>query len=324
MQLEAKAEILRDQLVRIGGFSDPPVRATIPSPQIWNYRNYVQFHLTEDGKVGYHKASTQEVFPIDECHLPGETINTTWPLLHFEPLREVDRVGIRLGVNDDVQLILESKDLSAPELSVEDLPLSVVHLSPGGRLVLAGSDFVYFEVLKRLFRVSGGAFFQINTAMAEAMVSHLLEYIPLEQTDTVLDLYCGVGLFSAFLAPKIRRLIGVESNPTAGEDFVANLDEFDNVTLYEAEAEVVLPELHIPADVVIVDPPRAGLSRAVREEIIKLQPTHLVYVSCDPATLARDARYFHQAGYQLLQMAPFDLFPQTYHVESISFWERDL
>jgi 23S rRNA (uracil1939-C5)-methyltransferase len=225
-------------------------------------------------------------------------------------------------MNNDMQLILESSDLLAPELSIKDLPLSAVHLSPGGRLVLAGSDSVYFEVLDRLFRVSGGAFFQVNTAMAGAMVSHLLKNIPVEPTDTILDLYCGVGLFSAFLAPKVARLIGIETNPTAGEDFVVNLDEYDNVTLYEAAAEVVLPELHRTADVVIVDPPRAGLSRSVRDEIFKLKPMHLFYVSCDPATLARDARHLHQEGYHLLQTTPFDLFPQTYHVESISIWER--
>lgn len=323
MQLEAKADILEDQLARIGSINEPSVMPTVPSPQPWNYRNYVQFHLAEGGKLGFYKASAEDVFPIDECHLPEPAINNTWPLLHFEPIGELDRIGIRAGLNDDIQLILESSDLQAPELSIEDLPLSAIHLSPAGRLVLAGSDSVYFEVLDRLFRVSGGAFFQVNTTMAETMVTHILKNTPLEPTSTILDLYSGVGLFSAFLAPHVKHLIGVEANPAAGDDFVVNLDDFDNITLYEAEAEVVLPELDISPDVVIVDPPRAGLSRAVREGLITMNPNYLVYVSCDPATLARDARYLDQAGYMLGQITAFDLFPQTYHMESISIWMRE-
>lgn len=321
-QLKAKADILRDQLARIGGIDEPPVKPAVPSPQPWNYRNTVQFHLTGDGKLGFYKAGTEEVFPIEECHLPEEVINKTWPILHFEPNGDWDRIGVRSGVNDDLQVFLESKNLMAPELSVEDLPLSVVHLSPGGRLVLAGSDSVHFKILDRYFRVSGGAFFQVNTMMAEMMVTHLLENIPLEPTHTVLDLYCGVGLFSAFLAPLVERVVGVEVNPLAGEDFVANLDDFDNVTLYEADAAMVLGELDVLPDVVIIDPPRAGLSRAVRDGIIKLKPSYLVYISCDPATLARDARHLDQEGFKLRQTIPFDLFPQTYHIESISTFEH--
>jgi 23S rRNA (uracil1939-C5)-methyltransferase len=163
--------------------------------------------------------------------------------------------------------------------------------------------------------------------MAGVMVEHVLDriqkYQPLDQRTLVLDIYCGVGLFSAFLAPSVGRLIGIESSPSACEDFVTNLDEFDNVELYEAPAEEVLPRLEVTPDIILVDPPRSGISRGAMDSLLNLAPPLLVYVSCDPATLARDTRGLVESGYHLAQTTPFDLFPQTYHIESISFWIKD-
>jgi 23S rRNA (uracil1939-C5)-methyltransferase len=319
-QLEAKRDILRDQLARIGKIPQANVLASVPASP-WNYRNHVQFHLTGDGKLGYHAAGSGGVIPIQECHLPESTINTIWPQLDFEALPELERIGLRLGAGDDLQLVLDSYDPRTPELTVEDLPISVVHLSPAGPLVLAGSESIVIEVLERPFRVSAGAFFQVNTLMAGKMVAHLLERLPLQPDSTVLELYCGVGLFSAFIAPRVARLVGVESSTYACDDFVVNLDEYENVELYQAQAGQVLPQLDLNPEIVLVDPPREGLDRATLDGILALQPNTLAYVSCDPATLARDARRLSQAGYQLLEITPFDLFPQTYHIESISLWQ---
>ncbi|MGB9898264.1 MAG: 23S rRNA (uracil(1939)-C(5))-methyltransferase RlmD, partial [Thermanaerothrix sp.] len=133
---------------------------------------------------------------------------------------------------------------------------------------------------------------------------------------------CGVGLFTAFLAPKVGRCLGVEVSPSACEDFAVNLDEFDHVALYQGAAEEVLPWLDVHPDVVVVDPPRAGMAPAALEALIRLEPPFLAYVSCDPATLARDLRQLIAAGYRLVQITPFDLFPQTYHIESISLLVR--
>jgi 23S rRNA (uracil1939-C5)-methyltransferase len=161
--------------------------------------------------------------------------------------------------------------------------------------------------------------------MAEKMVNHLIARLPVAQSSTLLDVYCGAGLFSAFLAPRYERLIGVESSPSACEDFSFNLDEFENVELYEGLAEEVLPDLVgriANPPYVLVDPPRAGLEKRVVDGILELQPQVLVYVSCDPSTLARDARRLIDGGYHLKDVTPFDLFPQTYHIESISLFER--
>jgi 23S rRNA (uracil1939-C5)-methyltransferase len=153
------------------------------------------------------------------------------------------------------------------------------------------------------------------------MVQHLLENLPLTPESTVLDIYCGVGLFSAFIAPEVGRLIGIEEHPLAVEDFAMNLDAFDNVEVYEAPAEAVMPQLDIRPDVIIVDPPRAGLALPVLDAIIEMKPGALAYVSCDPSTFARDAKRLRSAGFTLRQITPFDMFPQTYHIETISLWE---
>jgi 23S rRNA (uracil1939-C5)-methyltransferase len=154
------------------------------------------------------------------------------------------------------------------------------------------------------------------------MVDHLLARLPGTASGMLLDVYCGAGLFSAFLAPRYGRVIGIESSPAACEDFAFNLDEFDHVELYEGRAEEVIPQLEVEPDVILVDPPRAGLEKRVLDGLVRLRPSVIAYVSCDPATLARDAARLLQAGYRLRDITPFDLFPQTYHIESISIFER--
>jgi len=321
-QLEAKTEILRDQLQRIGKIENPPVRPMVGSPNPWNYRNHIQFHLTENGNLGYVDAKGQAILPITECHLPEAPIDALWPQLEFEPDAPFGRVSLRAGTDDDLMLILESDELEAPELELE-AGISVVHLTEDDALVMAGEDFVTLEVLEHEFRVSAGSFFQVNTLMAEKMVKHVLENIPLP-AKTILDVYCGVGLFSAFLAHQCERLIGIEASLSACEDFSANLDEFDHVVLYEAAAEDVIPALVGRIDnpsYCLVDPPRGGVEVRALDGIRQLAPGTIAYVSCDPSTLARDAARLIAGGYRLVDVTPFDLFPQTYHLESIAIFE---
>jgi 23S rRNA (uracil1939-C5)-methyltransferase len=324
-QLEAKTEILRDQLTRIGKIENPPVAPMVASPSECNYRNHVQFHLTDDGKIGFVNARGNSVIPISECHLPEIGINTFWPELQFDSEMNIERVSLRVGVDDDLMLILESDSPETPELEIE-ADISAVHLFEEHPVVMAGQDHLFIQVLGRDFRVSAASFFQVNTAMAEKMVGHLLAALPVSNSDTLLDLYCGAGLFSAFFASCTGRMIGVESSESACEDFAVNLDEFENVELYEGAAEEILPGLvgrmgNPPY--ALVDPPRAGLDRFVIDALIKLKPRTIAYVSCDPSTLARDAKRLIEGGYLLKQVTPFDLFPQTYHIESISLFTKD-
>ena len=320
-QLKAKSEILRDQLTRIGRIENPPVHETIASPSPWNYRNHVQFHLTKEGKLGYVKAQSPTVFAISECHLPESSINSLWPQLEFEPDTNIERVSLRSGGEDDLMLILESDSPETPELEIE-AEVSVIHVFEENSVVVAGNDHTIIRIFDRDFRVSATSFFQVNTAMAEKMLEHLLAWLPVSLSTTLLDVYCGVGLFSAFLAPRCERIIGIKSSPSACENFSFNLDEFNNVELYEGLAEDVIPHLEGKPDIVLLDPPRAGLEKRVVDGILKLSPRLIAYVSCDPSTLAHDAARLIAGGYLLKQVTPFDLFPQTYHIESISLFEQ--
>jgi 23S rRNA (uracil1939-C5)-methyltransferase len=218
-------------------------------------------------------------------------------------------------------LVLESGSPEPPEIEVE-AGISVVHLFDDHPVVVAGAGRMTISVLGREFQVSAASFFQVNTAMTGKMVEHVLARLP-ASVGTILDLYCGAGLFSAFLAPRTERLIGVESSVSACEDFAINLDEFDHVELYEGKAEVILPHLDARPEVVLVDPPRAGLGKEVLDALVAKAPRRLVYVSCDPSTLARDARRLIDGGYELTEVTPFDLFPQTYHIESINLFTTD-
>lgn len=321
-QLEAKSAILREQLERIGGLVDiPPIEIVTTSEPGWHYRNHIQFHLTREGKLGFQQAHSNQTFPIRECHLPEEAINQVWPQIELEPIPGLERISLRSGMDEDLMLILESSEPQPLDFSIENLPISVIHHGPQGNLVLAGSDHIFMEISGRHFWVSGRSFFQVNTHQANEMVKYIMANLRLDRTMTVLDVFCGVGLFSAFLASKVKHLVGIELSPEACEDFATNLDEFENVSLYEASADGVLLSISFDPDVIIVDPPREGLGVKTLDGIFKQGASNLVYVSCDPATLARDARRLAAGGYKMMKIALFDMFPQTYHLESITSWE---
>jgi 23S rRNA (uracil1939-C5)-methyltransferase len=323
-QLQAKTEILRDQLRRIGKIENPPVNDMIPSPSQWNYRNHMQFHLTNEGKLGFINSNGNSTLVIEECHLPETSIDSFWKELAFEPNVNIERVSLRNGQDEDLMLILDSESPETPELEIE-VDVSVIHIYEDHPVVIAGQDHLFVKISDKEFRVSAQAFFQVNTKMAEKMLEHLINQIPTPDSQTtLLDIYCGVGLFSKFFASKYQKVIGIEASPSACEDYVFNLDEFENIELYEGTAEDILPKLANQITTpthIILDPPRAGIEKHALDAIIQIKPQIIAYVSCDPSTLARDAARLINGGYQLKEVTPFDLFPQTYHIESISIFE---
>lgn len=322
-QLSAKEAILRDQFTRIGKLNDPPIYPIVPSPSPWHYRNNVQFHIGQGGELGYIHADGEHLLPIYECHLPQTLINDLWPQIELGADPEILRLGIRQDTYDNLMLVLEGEEETPPEFSL-DIPVSAVYTPPEARLtVLAGDDHLTYQILDRNFQVSARSFFQVNTTMAVKMVQYLLEHLQLNDHTQVIELYTGVGLFSAFIAEKVGHLTAIESSGAACYDFTVNLEEFDNVVLYEAEVEEVVPTINFTPDILIADPPRSGLAPAVHDAITALQPKQIAYISCDPATLARDLKKITRHGYQLVSATPFDLFPQTAHVETVALLKRD-
>ena len=321
-QLEVKLAILKDQLERIGGISNPPHKGIIPSDAIWNYRNHVQFHITEDGKLGFKDFTGASILPISECHLPQPEIDAVWKQIEFEPGTDIQRIILRQDSFDEVVLLLEGSEEIAPEMTL-DLPLSVCYLAPDGNTTtLAGDDAITYQIKDKILTISPESFFQVNTAQAKKMIDYICAALPADKKLEILELYSGVGLFSIFLEPYARHLTAIESSLSACYDFAINMDPFDNISLYEASVEDTLPSLDIKPDVVLMDPPRSGMAKAARDALITLAAPLVIYISCNPATLSRDLKAFLAAGYQLDEIKAFDMFPQTYHVETMTVLRR--
>jgi len=160
----------------------------------------------------------------------------------------------------------------------------------------------------------------VNTSLIETLVDLVLARLDLQGGETVLDGYCGVGFFTRFVAPAAGKVIGVESSPGAVADARRNLAQFGHVELREGSVESVLAALNAPVDAAIFDPPRAGCGPEVIRHIVARKIERAVYVSCDPSTLARDARQLVDGGYRLMDVQPLDMFPHTFHLETVSTW----
>jgi 23S rRNA (uracil1939-C5)-methyltransferase len=323
-QLRFKAEILADQLTRIGGIADPPVRPTLPDNTGWAYRNHAQFRLTPDGELGFQSAASHQVVAVDECPILHPLLSDLYATLDLNPdLPELLRLSLRAGTaTGDQMLIFETEDDLPPALEIE-LPVScVLLLSDGLHVNLIGNNHITEVVADHCYRISAPSFFQVNTPQAAQLVRLVIEYLDLQGAETALDAYCGVGLFTTHMAERAGLVLGIESVPAAVADLLENTAHLDNVEVIEGPVEAVLPDLDPgdPLDAAVVDPPRAGLDRFALDALVSLAPARLAYVSCDPATLARDAKRLLRAGYRLVQVQPVDMFPQTYHIESVSLF----
>ncbi len=320
-QCDLKRNLVREQLERISQLKDPPVLETLASPCEWDYRSAVQFHVSQNGRLGFQRMNSSRMVEIHTCHLPMPAIQQFWPQLDLDAPPGKERVHIRCNTADELLIGLETeKGQPAPELFLE-APVSVVHLSPNGTSILAGEGGIEIKILDQNFYVSAASFFQVNLPQAERMVQKVLELVP-EEGSVLVDLYCGVGLFTAFLARGYRQVIAVESSESACQDFAVNLDQYDQISLYQGTTEEILPALALNGvDTLLADPPRAGLDRRVLDEMIKIRPKRIVYISCDPSSFARDAKYLCENGFALRMVQPVDMFPQTLHIETISLFE---
>jgi 23S rRNA (uracil1939-C5)-methyltransferase len=332
VQLHFKAEIVADQLTRIGGIADPLVRPILPDRSGWAYRNHAQFHPAPDGGLGFQAASAGRprgqglgVIAIDECLVLHPLLSDLYATLDLGlDVPGLLRLSLRAGTETgDRMLIFETADDLPPGLEI-DLPVScVLLLSDGVHVNLIGHNHIREIVTGRAgrtYRISAPSFFQVNTPQAAQLVRLVTEYLDLQGGETVLDAYCGVGLFTAHLAERAGLVVGVELAPAAVADLLENTASLDNVEVIEGPVEAVLPDLDVPLDAAVVDPPRAGVDRFALDALVARRPGRLVYVSCDPATLARDAKRLTRAGYRLVEVQPVDMFPQTYHVESVALF----
>ena len=322
-QLEFKQQVVIDQISRLGGLPDVPVHETIGSPDPWQYRSHITFHVNNDGKLGFIATDDQHILPIEECHIIRPELLDLFDSLDLEGLAGLTRVRLQVGSDSaERTVILSTQDDQPPEVE-SDIPASVNFLFDDGRpMLLIGSPHVHYTVKGREFQITAGGFFQVNLAQAETLVDQVMTRLNLQGTESVLDLYAGAGLFTAFIAEHASLVTSVESYPPAVIDADENLSEFDNVELYEGPVEDVLPDLEGPFDAIVLDPPRAGVEGPALDAMAALGAAKIVYVSCDPATFARDAKRLTNKGYRLLDIQPVDMFPQTWHIELVGTFEK--
>lgn len=320
-QLALKTELVRDQLTRIAGVAEPQILPILPSPHAFNYRNALQFHPDADGRLGFLAAYKEGILPVTECHLPDADILDVWNTLDFELVPGIHRVELRSDSRGEMVINLTSDQTILPELMLESAASVVLH-NPTGQILLAGDDYLLQEVKDIPFVVSASSFFQVNSTVAGTLVDEVMRMLQPQPQETIFDLYSGVGLFSAFIAPQCSQLVGIEGAPSACDDYARNLDAYEHVSLYEGLVEDILPHLTTKPDAVVLDPPRAGLKPQVIDALANSAPERIVYVSCDPATLARDVKRFIAHGYQLESARPVDMFPQTGSIETVVLLRR--
>ena len=355
-QLEVKAEQVDDALTRIGRLAGYELEPIVPAVEIWRYRNKVEysFGTGDDGELvcGFHAPGRwDEIVPMHDCKLVSERSNAVREQVlafcraqglgawgrreHRGFLRNlVVRQGRRTG-QLQVRLVTSPGRLDVDALiaAVEcdglwwtqtaDLGEST---QGGETALLAGAP----QLVERLggldFLVSPEAFFQTNTEMAEQLYSVAVEYAALRGHERIFDLYCGIGTIALSLATRARAVIGVEIAEAAVADAIENarVNEIENASFYAGDIRLAMRELverEGRPDVAVVDPPRAGLSQKVVRRIVEAAPGRIVYVSCNPTTLAPNAAQLVAAGYRLVRVRPVDMFPHTPHIECVALFE---
>ncbi len=355
-QCEYKKGLIADSLLRIGGINCEP--EFFPATDQLRYRNKMVFPISSEGEWGFYRSGTHQVVPLNDCLL-GDSLNADimncikdfFCAEKLPPYNEFTHTGIlrrvftrTSSITGNVMVVISVNADSIPHRErlvymlrhtserISSVILNInkrkTNLVLGDRNILLYGDAVLADELSGLrYDISSHSFFQINHAQTEHLYQKVLEYAMLDKTKTVFDLYCGIGTISLCAAVKSKHVIGVEIVPDAIDDARKNAENngISNADFYCSAAEDIVPELirrgECP-DTVILDPPRKGSDEKTLDAILAATPERIVYVSCNPATLARDVKFLTQGGYTLACVSGFDMFPQTKHVETVCLLSR--
>lgn len=356
-QLEVKRNLVVQALERIGKFPAPPVDPVLASPSPVAYRNKATYPLvrSQAGQVqaGYYQKGSHQLINLNQCPIQDERLNPLlaevkqdiqqrgWGIYDESHHRgKVRHLGLRIGRRTgEMLLTLVAKDRSLAGIEeqaqtwLERYPgLVGVALNINGdrtnaifgseTICIAGQPFLHETLAELTFQIRPDTFFQVNTETAEALLQAVVEELHLQGQEVLVDAYCGIGTLTLPLAKKVKQAIGLEVQPEAIEQAALNaaLNQIDNVTFQIGTVEQTLPSLSVHPDVVILDPPRKGCEPGVIQALLDIHPDRIVYMSCNPATLARDLKTLCESGqYHLQRVQPADFFPQTSHVECVAF-----
>ena len=308
-QLRLKAGVVREQMRRIGRFEDSEIdgvlREMIGMTDPWAYRNHMRFTVRRDGDIGFMEHGTHRFLRVDHCEIA---------------LPEANRV-----LRNAQGRTMQTKQLTvrAGEHTGEVLVQPRLRWRPGRRGNVRSGQKDYHELLRGArYQVSSPAFFQVNSRQAERLIELVVARARAVGPRLVADAYSGVGTFAVALAQVVPDVVTIESSSAAGDDAEVNLAPYPNVQRVIGTVEEQLPLLDPQPDVVVVDPPRAGLEASIIETVIDSDVRRMVYVSCEPATLARDLRRFVDGGFTISEVQPIDMFPHTQHIECITTLDR--
>ena len=297
-QLKNKRHKIVDALQRVGGLGGIRVLDTLPSPSEYGYRNHARFTVGRDGDLGFVNRETRRFVRIDRCMLMHDGINRILVDLQ-DRCGETTQLAVRAG--RDTGDFLVQPPLKDPSVGFP-----------------TGQKHYVESVDDRLFRVASPSFFQVNIDQTSRLIGVVREAVNLSGTEVLLDAYTGVGTFAVLLAPFVKQVYAIEESSAAVADARENAAGIENVEFLLGKTEEVLSDLPLPPDVVILDPPRAGCQPSALDKLLSLRAPRLVYVSCDPETLARDLKVLCERHYLVDQIQPLDMFPQTHHVECVA------
>lgn len=304
-QLQWKVDILREQFHRVGKFEFPGTIQVVSGPE-YGYRNRSQFQMV-DGRIGYFEEGSHDLVPVKQCIISSPMINEALTKLRDLIPNFVRRFEL---FTNETEVQLNVLDTGRP-LAKRFFEACAQRVNG----VLSSS--LDYKVGDDTFHVSHSSFFQVNRFLIEKMIESVLDGV--EAGESAFDLYCGVGLFTLPLARRFKKVTGVELGTSASRDLEFNLEraQVTNVRAVKNQAENWLAAITETPDFVLADPPRAGLGKLAVAELNRLKPRELVIVSCDPATLARDLAGLLKGGFEIAGATLIDLFPQTYHLETM-------
>ena len=302
-QLKYKETKVKEIIKKFSGLEC--VKEIVPTIQ-YNYRNRVTLHVKQ--KLGYYQKKSYDIINIDNCLIADERINDFIKKLNNIDLNTITKITIRVSSKESM-LVIEGGKLDI--ISFKEVDTIIVD-----NQVLKGRGYIIEEINNLKFVISPDSFFQVNRLGMINIYNQVLKYV--DNDTKVLDLYCGTGTIGIYLADKVNQVLGIEINKSAINDALMNkkINNLDNIDFKLGDVEDVLNNNSFKADCIVVDPPRAGLGNMVIKNIFKIQPQKLIYVSCDPVTLARDLNILKDK-YNVVEITPFDMFSNTYHVECV-------
>ena len=335
-QLTIKQDILLDSISRIGGMAPKRMLPILPSPCIDHYRLRTQFNVrTKDGRqrIGFFRQRSYELIEVKDAFLLHPIINQTLDSIRTlaSKLPVLQEIHINASPSGEVHILLHGEQASYPFLEsfFSDLTkaapqvIGITGFAHKKKVFTIGKNNLALEVEGLILHATEGNFFQVNWEQNKNMVHTVLEFAALTGHETVLDLYCGIGNFSLPLAKNAKNVIGIELGYSAIEDAKKNaaLNSLQNTEFIASDMQSglkLLLQRKMRADVIVLDPPRAGATIKTLERVLAFVPQKIIYVSCNPATVARDLEHFHRFGFVLNRLRPIDMFPYTHHIECIA------